>query len=74
MADKPVAVASVPPAGNHSYVYTPLPPLTDTEADPLEPPLQLTSDCVDDVTIGSGSEISGFSVVIHPFASMMVQV
>ena len=39
---KPVAVADVPPDGDHEYVYPPAPPDGVTEAVPFEPPLHDT--------------------------------
>ena len=39
-AVKPLAVAAVPPDGDHKYVNVPVPPLAVTVADPLLPPLQ----------------------------------
>lgn len=44
-AQRPVAVAPVPPEGVHEYVYVPVPPEATTVAEPLHPPLQLTFTC-----------------------------
>ncbi len=44
-ADKPVAVAAVPPDGDQEKVYPEVPPDTETVAEPLEPPLQETFVC-----------------------------
>ena len=47
-AANPVAVAAVPPDGDHEYVYGEVPPVADTVAEPLLPPLHAIFiwDCV----------------------------
>jgi hypothetical protein len=52
-AVRPLAVAAVPPLGAQEYVFAPIPPVTETVADPVLPPLQAMFVCDEiDGTIG----------------------
>jgi hypothetical protein len=68
------AVAAVPPDGDHEYVYDGIPPVAETVALPLLPPLQemLTCDVV--TTMAVGSVIVVLAVALHPLSSVIVQV
>jgi len=69
----PVAVAAVPPDGAHEYVYGPVPPEGDTDADPLALPHVA---CVNDVVAVNavGCVMLYVRVIVHPFASVTVTV
>jgi hypothetical protein len=73
-AVRPVAVAFVPPEGDHWYVYPPVPPLTITMASPFEPPLHETLVCIPEAVSAEGSVIETDTVTEHPFASVMMHV
>ena len=64
-AHKLLAVAPVPPLGDHAYVYVPVPPDATTEALPVHEPLQvtLTCDCVN--VIAGGCVIVKTAEVVH---------
>ena len=66
----PVVVAPV----DQAYAKVPIPPDAVTDAEPFEPPLQLTF--VKDVLaeIGLGCVTVPEEVVVHPFASVIVTV
>jgi hypothetical protein len=70
-----VPVDPVPPDGDHAYVYGPVPPATDTVADPLLPPKQETF--VDDVMVAvAPAALVTFTVrvIVQPLASVTVTV
>jgi hypothetical protein len=74
-ADKPEAVAPVPPDGAHEYVYVPDPPVAVTVAEPLLPPLQLTFVCAEIVAVGEPAFVMvTVRVMLQPFASVTVTV
>jgi hypothetical protein len=71
---RPVAVALVPPVGNHAYVYAGVPPPTLTVAVPFDPPKQETFVCVAETVNAAGCVMLNVAVVTHAFASVIVQV
>jgi hypothetical protein len=68
-----LAVAAVPPEGDHEYVYPPAPPDGFTVADPVLAPQFVAVDDVVDV-IAVGSVMLALEVAVHPFASVIVTV
>jgi hypothetical protein len=70
----PVAIAPVPPAGAHEYVYPPAPPLATTVADPFAPPEQETFVCEPVVPMADGCVMLNVPVDEHAFASVTVTV
>jgi hypothetical protein len=74
-AAKLLAVADVPPDGDHEYVYPDVPPVIDTVAAPLLPPLHDTLVCDDNVeTNAVGCVNVATFVLVHALASVMIQV
>ena len=72
-ADKPVAVAAVPPPGDQIYVNGPAPPLARIVAAPVVPPLQATFVCEAILeVIAFGCEIVTVWASVHKFASVRV--
>ena len=74
-AASPLAVAAVPPLGDHAYVYGDVPPLTFATAFPLLPPKQFSF--ADEAMETEGlPELLTLAVVaeVQPFASVTVHV
>jgi hypothetical protein len=74
-AMSPDANAELPPLGVQEYVRAPEPPEAVAMAEPLAPPLQLTG--VEEgilTTIGPGCVMVMLVLVMHPLASVTVQV
>ena len=64
-AQRPLAVAPVPPEGVHAYVYVPVPPEATTVADPLHAPLHVTFTCEVVAVIAGGCVMLNVAVVVH---------
>lgn len=64
----------VPPEGDQEYVNGAVPPEAVTVAVPFVPPLQETSVCEPVADSAAGSVTAAEAVVMHPFASVTVQV
>ena len=70
----PVAIELVPPDGDHEYVYGDVPPLTEIEAVPLLPPLQLTLPGTNEALIADGCVTTVLPATVQPLASVTVMV
>jgi hypothetical protein len=73
-AQRPVAVAEVPPDGAQLYVYAGVPPITVEVMLPLHTPKQETFVTEPEMMIGVGSVMMNVCVVVQPFASVTVTV
>ena len=70
-----VAVAAVPPEGDHKYEYGVTPPVAFVIADPLVPPKQLTlPELLAAATNNAGWVTVVCAVVVQPLASVTVTV
>ena len=70
----PLAVAAVPPDGDHEYVYPAVPLLATTLALPEFPPLHKTAVAVAEDVSNVGWVTAVTAVDVHPIASVTVTV
>ena len=64
-AQRPLAVAPVPPLGDQAYVYVPVPPEATTEAVPLHEPKHVTLVCDCVAVIAGGCVMENTAATVH---------